>query len=289
MAYALPSGGALDYFPCRYGVSNLMFRGPRRSFDRPYVAFFGGNETYGKFIPDPFPDLVEEEIGLGAVNLGCANAGLDLYLNDPALLAIAAGAEAVVLQVLGAGNLSNRYYAVHPRRNDRFLGPTPLLKTLYRDVDFTEFSFTRHLLLTLQAQSPDRFEVLADELRTTWLARMQDLLGRLPTRTLLVWMADQPPPQVTRRSGLLHDPVLIDAEMMAAVRPLARTYVESLTTVQGPGETLNSMAFSLAEAAAAAQVPGPQAHRDLAHLLSRALSSALRPMPLAPPAGPATG
>jgi hypothetical protein len=291
MAYALPSEGALDYFPCRYGASSLMFRGPRRALDRPYVAFFGGNETSGKFIPDPFPDLVEEETGLGAVNLGCSNAGIDLYLNDPALLAIAAGAEAVVLQVLGAANLSNRYYAVHPRRNDRFLGPTPLLKTLYRDVDFTEFAFTRHLLLTLQAQSPDRFEVLADELRTTWLARMQDLLGHLHARTLLVWVADAPPTPPTRRASLQHDPILIDSEMVAAVRPLARTYVESLTAPQAMGDNLDSMSFSPDEAAAAARLPGPQAHRSLARLLSQALENALRPDagPQAAPKGQASG
>lgn len=275
MAYALASEGTLDYFPCHYGTSNLLFRGPRRSLDRPYVAFFGGNETYGKFIPDPFPDLVEEEIGYGAVNLGHVNAGLDLYLNAPDLLQIASRAEAVVLQIIGAANLSNRYYSVHPRRNDRFLGPTPLLRTLFRDVDFTEFAFTRHLLFALRAQSPDRFEVLADELRTTWLARMQELLDVLPKRTLLVWVADQPPPQVTRRASLDLDPILIDDEMLSAVRPKARTYVEAVIRPDLRGQGLSSMAFSATDAQAAALLPGPEVHRDLSRMIAQALENTL--------------
>lgn len=276
MAYALASEGALDYFLCRYGTSNLMFRGPRRLLDRPYVAFFGGNETYGKFIPDPFPDLVEEEIGYGAVNLGHVNAGLDLYLNEPDLLQIAAKAEAVVLQVIGAANLSNRYYSVHPRRNDRFLGPTPLLRALFRDVDFTEFAFTRHLLFALRAHSPDRFEIVADELRSTWLTRMQELLARLPKRTVLVWVADQPPPQVARRASLDLDPILIDAEMVAAVRPLVRTYVEVVIRNDPRGQGVSGMAFAPDEAQAAARFPRPEAHRDLSRLVSQALENALR-------------
>ena len=276
MAYALQSEGALDYFPCHYGTSTLLFRGPRRSLDRPYVVYMGGNETYGKFIPDPFPDLVEEEVGLGSVNLGVSNAGLDLYLNETSLLDLTTKAEAVVLQVVGAANLSNRYYTVHPRRNDRFLGPTPLLKTLFRDVDFTDFAFTRHLLLTLQERSPDRFEVLADELRSTWLARMKDLLSHLPPRTLLLWLSDQPPPHVSRRANLAHDPLLVDADMLSAIRPLARLYVEAVTRPEARSPDLGGMAFSPAEAPAAAVVPGPEVHRDVTKILTKALENLLQ-------------
>ncbi len=36
---------------------------------------------------------------------------------------------------MGAQNLSNRFYAVHPRRNDRFLRASTLMKTIFREVD----------------------------------------------------------------------------------------------------------------------------------------------------------
>ena len=108
MAYAYPGDGALDYFPCRYGMSKLLFRGPHRELDGPFCAVLGGTETYGKFVADPYPALVEQMTGLRMVNLGCINAGPDVFLNEPAVIEIAALARATVVQVLGAQNLTNR-------------------------------------------------------------------------------------------------------------------------------------------------------------------------------------
>ena len=279
MAYAFPGEGALDYFPCRYGTSRLTFRGPRRGLDRPYVAFLGGTETYGKYVPEPFPGLVEAEIGFAAINLGCVNAGLDAYLGEAEILQMARGAEAVVLQVVGAGNLSNRYYSVHSRRNDRFIAASPLLKSLFREVDFTDFNFTRHMLLTLHATSQDRFELLADELRATWVSRMTELLAALPARTVLLWLAGHRPAGRLPRGGLTPDPVLVDAEMLAQVRPLAGGYAEAIC---GPAarlaglDGLDGMAFPALEAPAAAALPGPEAHRNVARILAQALEQVLR-------------
>jgi hypothetical protein len=83
-----------------------------------------------------------------------------------------------VLQIPGAQNLSNRLYTVHPRRNDRFLRASGILRTIYRDVDFTEFHFTRHMLDHLRCLSEDRFDIVRNELRVAWMARMQRVLSR---------------------------------------------------------------------------------------------------------------
>ena len=271
MSYAFPGEGALDYFPCRYGASRLVFRGPRRSLERPFIAILGGTETYGKFVPDPYPDLLEDETGMSVVNLGCMNAGPDVFLNDPAIAEIANRAEVTVLQLMGAINVSNRYYAVHPRRNDRFLHATPLLRAMFGEVDFTEFSFTRHMLRALQATSPDRFEVLAEELRATWVERMLQLMGRISGPKLLFWMSDQPPPPPTRRADLTCEPLLVDAEMVKVLRGQADAYIEQIATPQARQQGLGGMAFSPLEAAAAAGLPGPAAHREASVALTTAL------------------
>ena len=276
MAYAFPGEGALDYFPCNYGTSRLTFRGPRRSLDRPYIAFLGGAETYGKYVPDPFADLVEDEIGFAAINLGCVNAGPDVYLAEPEVIRIAQGAEAVVLQVMGAANLSNRYYSVHPRRNDRFIAATPLLRTLFREVDFTEFHFTRHMLTALEATSKERFEVVAEDLRRTWTLRMADLLGQLPGRTILLWMADAAPQPGGQRRGLGGDPVLGDRAMVAEIVPTARAYVEVVISPDARQASLEGMAFAALEALAAAALPGPSVHRAVAAKLVQALDQVLK-------------
>lgn len=275
MAYAYPGDGALDYYPCRYGKSKLLFRGPRRDLQRDYVAVLGGTETYGKFVPVPYPALVEQATGIRMVNLGCVNAGLDAYVNEPAVLEIAARARATVVQIVGAQNLSNRYYAVHPRRNDRFLGAAPVLRTMFREVDFTEFHFTRHMLQALQTASTERFEVVAEELRAAWVARMIALLDLIAGRTVLLWMADHAPPAPGRRPGLGHDPILVDAEMIAAVRAHASDYLEAVSSAGARAAGLAGMAFAPMEQPAALEVPGPMVHAEVARELAAVLQRML--------------
>ena len=69
---------SLDYDPVRYGTSRISFRGPKKDLGGRYVAFLGGSETYGKFLQEPFPDLVEQALDLTCVNLGYMNAGIDV-------------------------------------------------------------------------------------------------------------------------------------------------------------------------------------------------------------------
>jgi hypothetical protein len=271
MAYVFPGEGSLDYFPCRYGSSRVLFRGPKRDIERAYVAILGGTETYGKFVPLPFPDLIERELGLPVANLGCMNAGPDVFINEVAVTEIAAQASVTVVQLLGAQNLSNRYYAVHPRRNDRFLGATPLLRAIFPRVDFTEFNFTRHMLMSLQEASADRFEVVAEELRAAWVTRMKLLLSRLGRRVILLWVSDQTPPSPTRRVDLSRNPLLIDREMITAIRAPLAAYVQVVISHAALSQGVDGMAFAPMEAPAAAGLPGPAAHREVADLLMPAI------------------
>ena len=86
MAYEHPGDGALDYFPCRYGHSKLLFRGPRRRLEGAYCAVLGGSETYGKYVQDPYPALLENTLNMPMVNFGYMNAGADVFLNEPAIV-----------------------------------------------------------------------------------------------------------------------------------------------------------------------------------------------------------
>ncbi len=268
MAYEYPGGGALDYYPCRYGKSKLLFRGPRRDLAPPFVACLGGTETYGKFIPQPFPALVEAQIGVQMVNLGAVNAGLDVYFSEPVVMEIAAQAKATVVQIVGAQNLSNRFYAVHPRRNDRFLRASNLLKTVFREVDFTEFHFTRHMLQTLQMVSPEKFEIVAAELRAAWVTRMIGLLGQLPGKTVLLWLASHPPLPAGQKADLALDPILIDTEMIATVRNYAGAYVEAISSPEAQACGVDGMAYTPLEEPAALGVPGPAVHAEVANKLA---------------------
>ena len=275
MAFAFQGAEVLDYSVCCYGNSRVQFRGPRCNLSGDYVACLGGTETFGKFVPDPYPALVQGRLGIPMANLGCVNAGIDVFLNEPAIADVAAGARVTVLQILGAQNLSNRYYTVHPRRNDRFVHAAPGLKALYRDIDFTEFHFTRHLLGALARKSPERFEIVAEELRIAWLSRMKLLLARLSSQTLLLWVANHPPPDRCDATSLHHDPLLVDSEMLAAIRPYATDYLQVIGSPMAQLDGLRGMAFAEFDRPAAAEVLGPAVHHEVAQSLAPVLRAML--------------
>jgi len=277
MTYDVLGPGALDYLPCRYGASKLLFRGPRRSLDQPYIAFLGSTETYGKFVQEPFPALVEAAIGRVCVNFGQPNAGIDAFAQDPFVISAAAGAEVTVIQIIGAQNMTNRFYAVHPRRNDRFVSTSTLLRTIYRDVDFADFHFNKHMLNRLMQVSPERFEVVRDELQQAWIARMQLMLKQIPGKIVLLWFADHPPDSTDpfELGELGKDPLFVTRDMLIEIAPHATRTVEVVPSGEAMSQGTAGMFFTAMEEPAAAEVPGPAAHREAAIALAEEIRQML--------------
>ncbi len=266
MAFLANGAGALDYFPCRYGGSRLTFRGPKRALSGEYIAVLGSSAAYGRFVPIPFPTLVEKRLGIEVANMACLNAGPGAYLGDPGALEVVRGARAVVVQVMGAINLSNRFYSVHPRRNDRFIAAAAALRNLYPEVDFSEINFTGHLIRSLLAQGEERFALVAAELRQLWLVRMRALLDLLPARRVLLWTSDHPPLRPAQAGPLLA-PELIDRSMVAALRPEVSEYVEHVASAEARAGGLLAMRFGAADAPVARRHPAGAVHREMADAL----------------------
>ncbi len=261
---------ALDYFPCRYGASKLLFRGPRRDLSTAYCAFVGGTETYGKFLASPYPSIIEREIGMPCVNLGFPNAGIDVFLHDPFVPVAAAGAQISVVQVMGAQNMSNRFYTVHPRRNDRFVRASQMMQAVYGDVDFTEFHFTKHLIRSLMALSADRFSCVRRELQQAWQARMELLLSKLGGKIILLWFARHSPDE--DGFSTTSDPMFVTRKMIENLRPHVTDIVEVVASPAAQAQGTRGMIFAQMEAPAAGHIMGPAAHREAADAVSRSIN-----------------
>lgn len=268
MAFEHRRSSALDYQWCTYGACRLPFRGPSAELSDDYLAFIGGSETFGRFCAQPFPAIAGLTLGTTVLNLGSPNAGLDVFRNDPTVLELAQGARLRVVQVPGAHNISNRMYTVHPRRNDRFVRASRMLQALYGEVDFTAFHFNGHLLTALHRRDPQRFEVVAEELRTAWVNRMRAFLEAIGGPTLLLWIAHRAPPD--RVSSLSVEPRLVDAPMLQTVCQSRAHLVQAVVT-RTCAEDLERMHFDDLEAMTAAELPGPSAHRYIADQLVAAI------------------
>ncbi len=270
MAYEDPGDGALDYLPCRYGHSKLLFRGPRRRLEGAYCAVLGGSETYGKYVETPYSALLEDRLATPVVNFGYMNAGADVFLNEPVIITACCDARVTVIQLLGAHNMSNRFYAVHPRRNDRFLRSSALMKSIFREVDFTEFHFTRHMLLSLKRRVPEKFAVLEGELKAAWVARMRQLLQKISGRTVLLWLDDHHANGRTR-DELGPEPLLLDAAMVDEIRSFATEVLHITPSSEARAAGTEGMHFAPLDAPIAVEMPGPRIHAEVAAALEPVL------------------
>lgn len=263
----------LDYAPCRYGASRTLFRGPAKSLDGAYVAVLGGTETYGRFVEHPFPDLLGRRLGRTVVNFGCLNAGLDVFIQDGVVMRACRQASLTVVQVVGAQNMSNRFYSVHPRRNDRFLRASRRMEGIWPDIDFSEIHFTRHLLSVLHAAAPDRFEMLRRELTEAWVARMRSLARDLGGRVVLLWMSDRSPDEPSGELGGEGGPLFVSRAMVETLRSEVLDIVEVVAPERyGPAEA-EGMVFPELERAVALALPGPRTHGLAAEALAARIAA----------------
>lgn len=275
MTFENLSADGLDYLPCRYGKSKLMFRGPRKRLRQPYIAVMGGNETYGKFVELPLTELLEQKFGQTVVNFGHLNAGIDVFLNDAAVIDLCSAAELTVIEIPGAQNMSNRLYTVHPRRNDRFVKASKFMQTLYKDIDFAQFHYTRHMLSVLHECSAERYTMVQQELQAAWLARMKTLTAQINGPICLLWLSDRPVDDVGEVDPLAHGPLFVTRAMLDELAADIACLVEVVGSPDEIEAGQTRMIFSAMEEPVAREMLGPVVHESAARALHSAIAELL--------------
>lgn len=227
-----------------------------RALDGPYLTFLGGTAFYGKYAQSAIADQVEDATDLACVNLGILNGGVDA-MNSPDLVALANGGCCTVIEVVGAQNLTNQFYRVHPRRNDRLVSTTRLFRQVFPEVDLSEVHFTRHLLRQIQAIAPNRYETVIEELRSAWVEGMVGLLGRLSGPKILMWISPKGPVDsaMDPRAGEGLEPLFVDVAAIQAVSGFVDALIEVRETPQITARGFAGMAFPELEERAANAVP----------------------------------
>ena len=183
---AVKEAGEIDLY--RFGRSQQVFRGPKPSLQNPYITFLGGSETFGKFVAAPFPKLVQKSLHKTCINWGTPGAGPGFFLKDPVLLEACSNAEVCVIQIMDAVPMSNRMYSVFPRRNQRLRGVSEALKSLYPQIDFTQFKYVSAMIRKLKSEDESSWKVVEAELKSAWLARMLELIDDIDSKKVLLWL-----------------------------------------------------------------------------------------------------
>ena len=148
---------------------------------------------------------------------------------------------------------------VHPRRNDRFLAASGLLRTIYPEVDFAEFHFNRHLL-TCSRCRPTRFHAVRAELETAWVARMKMLIDMIEGKVVLLWLSDHAPlaqDSIVPAPDLSQNPLFVSREMLDEIAPRVDRVVEVVVSREAMKARTEGMVYGDMDAPAARKCSGP--------------------------------
>ncbi|MEL7258522.1 MAG: DUF6473 family protein, partial [Pseudomonadota bacterium] len=170
-------------------------------------------------------------------------------------------------------------YKVHPRRNDRFLKANDPLLKLFPEVDFTEFSFTRHMLGDLRSVSSERFVQVHAELASCWVKGMKSFLSQLNSPVVLFWFSDRKPETHSNEPGIHYDPALVTRAMLDAIRSDVVELVEYQIGLSAHADKIDvaqgDPVLAPEDLQVARELPGQRAHKKAARLLLTAVNTTL--------------
>lgn len=184
-----------DVPTCRIGNSPLAFRAQSLGAGRPDCVVLGSGLSFGRFVAEPWPAILARLSGQRVVNLAVPQTSPEAWLRDEVLMALAVRAHRILIELPDCQRLSNRFFQVHPRRNDRVVQILPPLTALYPEADFMDYLFTGHLLRHLERLCHRRFALVREALEQAWSDRMSSLISELPGEVTLLRLSG---PQETR-------------------------------------------------------------------------------------------
>ncbi|MEM7462878.1 MAG: DUF6473 family protein [Pseudomonadota bacterium] len=239
----------IDYHMGVLPETGLQFRGPFPDAvfnGGEYFACIGAAQTLGCFCEKAYPDLVAQEIGVPALNLGYGGAGPEFFLKQDRLLPYLNRARFVIMQVMSARSQSNMLYEcdgleyVRLHRGGRRMGAGAAFAELLRGPEAIRnlpLPFrVRRKLANLAAQP--RARSIVKNLRDAWVKSSLDLITRIEVPVILLWFSKRMPGYQERystHSQLFGEfPHMVTPKMLAQLRPEVAAYTEVVTSAGSP-------------------------------------------------------
>lgn len=219
----------MDYNPVRWTDKGVRFRGSTATtMKEDYGVFIGAGQTFGRFVEDPFPDIVSRAIGIPSINLGMGGAGPGRYLN-PDLKEIINGSRFCVVQVMSGRSSANDLFDA--KTGENFYG---LDKGDLGRAGFAR-KIAQHLITT---NDEEEIRYYRHELRRAWLSEMWQLVRSIEVPKLLFYISKRSPEDLpdykkTRELGGAF-PQFIDRKTLNAIIPYFNDYAECVSTEGSP-------------------------------------------------------
>ncbi|MDP5360587.1 MAG: DUF6473 family protein, partial [Paracoccaceae bacterium] len=140
-----------------------------------------------------------------------------------------------------------------------------VLQTYYYDVDFSEFTFTRHMLGALYDRSHNRFEAIVQELQQTWIVQMKKMIEQIGQPCMLLWFSAD---RLSKDHWSKHqrqlqvDPLFITASMIAELKDHVDHVVVANPSETAIGYGTKGMYFPKSQLKAASEMLGVACHKE---------------------------
>tara|TARA_R110002072_G_scaffold46591_13_gene129294 strand:+ start:14358 stop:15263 length:906 start_codon:yes stop_codon:yes gene_type:complete len=285
--YQARDAAIVDYQLWQPAPDGRWLRGPRPDQLVPgsYFACVGAAQTFGCFVARPWPTLLQQQLGLPALNLGIAGAGPALFRND-ALLQLLRGARFVVYQVMSGRSADCSRFATggHERvtlPDGRQLGAgaawSELLQQDLRGINNPVLRGIKNRLCA--AFGRKHIRRLVAETQSNWSSDFRALIKDVARPSALLWFSKRTPqhrPRYHSLEALFGEfPQLIDATMVRSLAAEADHYVECVTSRGSPQPLAVPVRPADAGTGEAADLlwshnayyPSPEMHEDAAKAL----------------------
>lgn len=235
--------------------SGLWFRGPAPGPLEPgrHFTAIGAAQTFGCFCDAPYPALLQERLGLPALNLGYSGAGPAFFARREAVLQAINRSAFCIVQVMSGRSTSNSLFdnsegLAFGRR--RATGEVATSEEIFDEAITRELGRVplvprraKNLVLKASGLPLPAIRRLADESRDNWVESYRELFEAITVPTILFWFSARRPdyrPKYHRQGPLLgRYPQLIDAPTLARIKPLADDYAECVSTRGSPQPLLS--------------------------------------------------
>jgi len=205
-------------------ASPLVIRGPALSGREKdgYFACVGAAQTFGRFCEKPYPTLLQERLGLPALNLGRGGAGPAFFLRSAdALFDHINRSRFAVVQVMSGRSAGSSLF-----RSDG-------LGFYHRISDGTPLSADDAFRALLREGDRSLLHRVVQETRSSWTDSFRELLRRIEVPTVVLWFSVRAPHYPEGQGSLAEVfgefPQLVNHSMIEAVRTHCTQYVECVS------------------------------------------------------------
>jgi hypothetical protein len=239
----------VDYQMYKLDEVGLCFRGPQLEnlHEGEFFTCLGAAQTFGCFAEKPFCTLLQDQLGLPALNLGYGGAGPSFFLKHARIIDIVNRSRFAIIQVMSGRSQSNALLDaggleyVTMRADGRRMSAENAYREILQRVDRprNSKSLTAKIKRRIRRHyGAMRMKAIVKETRANWVDSYSQLVRAIRVPTVLFWFSRRAwdyPIDYSSVDGVFGDfPQLIDRPTMSKITPFASHYVQCVSNRGDP-------------------------------------------------------